>query len=99
MTPHAIPYRALLRQEKGPFKPSTCGNRFSLGMWTSSMRIMPVILARSDNLPLMGGHSRPFIPFSRRNPRILPSHLHFAQTTQRSAIGELVIHVLEPDME
>jgi len=57
------------------------------------------MLARRDNFPLMGGHSRPFIPFSRRNPLILLSHLHLAHTTQRSAMGELVIQVLLPEIE
>ena len=68
------------------------------------------MLALSESLPFIGGHSRPFVPFryycgycrntfSRMNPRILPSHLHFAHTMQMSAIGELVIHVFEPDKE
>jgi hypothetical protein len=91
-------------------RPWTPGRMFSLGIWTSSMRTMPVVLARSDSLPLMGGQSRPFIPFhkpnywtggtfSRIKPRILPSHLHFAHTTQISAMGELVIQVLAPEIE
>jgi len=83
-----------------------------LGIWTSSIKIIPVVLALNESLPLIGGHSRPFMPyhqfepdvrepgtFSRMNPRILLSHLHFAQTTQISAMGELVIHVFDPESE
>jgi hypothetical protein len=86
------------------------GRRFSFGIWTSSIKIIPVVLALNESLPFMGGHSRPFIPldqlgrelgntFSKMNPRILLSHLHFAQTTQISAMGELVIHVFDPESE
>jgi hypothetical protein len=72
---------------------------------------MPVILALKDSFPLIGGHERPFIPyivkimilqgvtFSKMNPRILPSHLHFAHIMQISAMGELVIHVFDPERE
>jgi len=74
ITPQAIPYLALFKHENGPLaqitptiksytlSPSTPGRMFSLGIWTSSMRIIPVVLARSDNLPLIGGQSSPFIP-------------------------------------
>ena len=49
---------------------------------------------RSDNFPLISGAVKPFIPFSRMNPRITPSNL--AQTTAMSQTGELVIHIFEP---
>jgi len=41
------------------------------------------------------GAERPFHPFSRTNPRISPFG-SFANTTNTSAIGEFVIHVLDP---
>ena len=46
-------------------------------------------------MPSIFGAERPFIPFSRTKPRITPSSV-FAQTTNTSAIGELVIHIFEP---
>jgi hypothetical protein len=60
------------------------------------MAIWPVIDARIENLPAILGALRPFMPFSSRNPRILPSGSLLAQTTNRSAMGELVIQVLVP---
>ena len=56
---------------------------------------MPVMLARRLNLPSIFGAVSPFIPFSRMNPRISPAS-SLAQTTNTSAIGELLIQVLEP---
>ena len=54
--------------------------------------------ARSDNLPFIFGALNPSIPFSRINPLIAFScSLDFAHTTNTSAIGELEIHILEPD--
>jgi hypothetical protein len=44
----------------------------------------------------IAGAVRPFIPFSRMNPRMV-SVSSFAQTTNTSATGELVIQVLAPD--
>ena len=37
------------------------------------------------------------MPFSRTKPRIRLSGSVLAQTTKTSAIGELVIHILEPE--
>ena len=60
--------------------------------------IMPVVEARRLNLPSIFGKVRPFIPFSRMKPRSTPSS-SLAQTTATSAIGALVIQVLEPESE
>jgi hypothetical protein len=38
------------------------------------------------------------LTFSMTKPRILPSHWHLAQTTNTSAMGELEIQVLAPEM-
>ncbi len=99
MTPSAMPYRALLRQVKGPLRPSTSGNMFSLGTGQSSRWIMPVMDARSPVLFLMAGVSS--VPaghcfLSTRKPRILPVSCSLAHTTSTSAMGEFVIHVLDP---
>lgn len=93
--PQEIPKRALLRQEKGPFKPVTVGNIWDFGTLTSSITISPVMEALRESFPFILLAWRPFIPFSRTNPRITPLS-SFAQTTNTSAIGELVIHILEP---
>src|SRR3546814_8246996 len=43
------------------------------------------------------GADSPFIPFSSKKPRIAPSCASdFAHTTNTSAIGELVLHILAP---
>src|SRR5450759_1342499 len=86
---------SLVEAAERTFEPLTFGNRFSSGTKTSSMTISPVTDARRLNLPSIFGADRPFIPFSRRNPRMSPSS-SFAQTTNRSAIGALVIHIFEP---
>jgi hypothetical protein len=59
------------------------------------MTISPVIEARSENFPSVLGALRPFMPFSSRKPRIVPSS-SLAQTTKTSAMGELVIHIFAP---
>jgi hypothetical protein len=41
--------------------------------FTSSMKIMPVVEARSENLPSIFGADKPAMPFSRMKPRITPS--------------------------
>ena len=66
--------------------------RFDLGR--RLRRIGIVALARKLNLPSIFGTLNPFIPFSRMKPRISSSN--FAHTTNTSAIGELVIHILLP---
>ena len=61
------------------------------------MTISPVIEQRSESLPPILGADSPFIPFSRMNPRILPScAADFAHTTNTSAIGAFEIHILVP---
>ena len=59
------------------------------------MTISPVGLARRLNFPSIPGVDSPFMPRSRRNPRIAPSS-SFAQTTMTSAIGAFEIHILAP---
>ena len=59
-----------------------------------------MIDARKDSFPLIFGALNPFIPFSRIKPFIASScSFDFAQTTNTSAIGELDIHIFEPDNE
>lgn len=72
------------------FSPSTPGNKFSSGTITESMRIIPVVEARRENLPSIFGVSNPADPLSIINPLIFPSS-HDAHTIQMSAIGEFVI--------
>ena len=61
------------------------------------MTISPVIEARSESLPSIFGADRPFMPFSSTKPRMaLSCAPDFAHTTKTSAIGALVIHILEP---
>jgi len=55
MTPHEIPYLALLRHENGDPRPPDLGSRASWGILTSSMNTDPVIDARKANLFLIGG--------------------------------------------
>ncbi|CPL20567.1 Uncharacterised protein [Bordetella pertussis] len=83
----------------GPFRPDTPGIICSSDTSTSSITISPVMEARRPTLPWMAGADRPFMPFSRMKPRILPSKsppTHLAHTTNTSAMGELVIHILLP---
>lgn len=94
-TPQEIPNLALFRHEKGPANPLTEGNIWDLGTLTLSITISPVIEAFSESFPLMVLVERPFMPFSRTNPLMSPFS-SFAHTTNTSAIGELVIHILDP---
>eukprot|EP01035_Chromulina_nebulosa_P001083 gene1083-1470_t len=57
-------------------------------MWITNS---PVTDALKDSLPRILGVSKPLVPRSTRNPRILPSSL--AQTRATSDTGELVIHI------
>jgi len=84
-----------LRQEKGPFKPFTVGNIFYFGTLTLSKVISPVIDAFNDNFPLILLACKPFMPFYNMKPLMSPLS-SLAQTTNTSAIGELVIHIFEP---
>lgn len=63
MTPHEIPYLALLRQEKGEPRPLDLGNKASCGILTSSMNTEPVMEARSANLFLIGGAVIPGVSY------------------------------------
>lgn len=66
-----------------------------LGTRTLSSDISPVIEALNDSLPFILLAVSPFIPFYKTKPRMSPFS-SLAQTTKTSAIGELVIHILEP---
>lgn len=78
------------REQPHTARPETFGSRFSWGTSTSSIRIMPVADARSENFPSILGVDKPFIPRSKMKPRTLPSS-HLAHTTAMSATGEFVI--------
>src|SRR4029078_10164095 len=90
--------RGRLRQPNGPFNPSTLGSSASSPTSTPSITTSPVIEARSDSFSLIFGALSPLEHFSSTKPRILPSCASdLAQTTNTSAMGELVIHILVPD--
>ena len=74
----------------------TLGSMFSAGTMTSSIMMAPVTEARRLNLPSILGVVRPFMLRSRMKPRMAPPS-SLAQITSTSAIGELVIHILEPE--
>lgn len=74
----------------------TLGNMFSLGTCTSSIKIMPVTEARRLILPSILGELRPSMPLSRRKPLMSPWS-SLAQTTNTSAMGELVIQFFDPE--
>ncbi len=77
--------------------PTHSGSSASSPTATPSSTISPVTEARSESLPLDLRRRKSFMPFSRTNPRILPSWASdFAHTTKTSAIGELEIQVLAP---
>ena len=71
---------------------------FAAGTRTSLHTISPVGLARRLILPWMVGVSKPSMPRSTTKPRIDsgPPSSTFAHTSARSAMGELVIHILVP---
>ncbi len=79
----------------GPLRPRISGKAFSSGQNTLSSTISPVMEARRPTLLWIAGAERPFMPLSRMKPRIAPSS-SLAQTTNTSAMGELVIHILAP---
>lgn len=81
-----------MREQLLTARPDTLGSRFSWGTSTSSITIMPVADALSENLPSIFGVVKPFIPRSNMKPRTRPSS-HLAQTTAMSATGEFVILV------
>ena len=62
MTPHDMPYRALLRHENGDPSPPVFGNIASEGILTSSIKTEPVTDARKANLCFMGGADIPGVP-------------------------------------
>ncbi len=95
ITPQAIPYLAILRQEKGPLKLWTSGKTLSSETKTLSRKICPVIEALNENFPSIFGVFKPSTPLSTIKPLKMPCS-SFAHIIRTSAIGELVIQVLEP---
>lgn len=63
MTPHEIPYRALFKHENGDPRPPDLGSKASDAILTSSMKIEPVMEARSASLCLIWGADNPGVPF------------------------------------
>ena len=58
-----------------------------------------MIEARRLSLPSILGAESPVMPFSSTNPRMPPPCASlFAQITNTSAIGELLIQVLAPEI-
>lgn len=55
----------------------------------------PVLDALNDIFPGMTEVERPAVPLSTKNPRTRPSS-HLAHTTNMSATGAFVIHILAP---
>lgn len=86
----SIVYNAIL-----PPMPETPGKRLSSGITQLSKYTEPVLEALSDIFPRIGVAERPGVPFSTTNPLTRPSS-HLAQTTNKSATGAFVIHVLVP---
>ena len=98
-TPHEIPYLALFRQPKGPFKPSTFGKIESSFTNTSSITIFPVTETFKLNFPSIVGADKPGVFFSRINPLIFPLWAEdFAQITKTSAMGLLEIQDFSPEI-
>lgn len=62
MTPHEIPYRALLRHENGDPRPPDLGSRASWEILTSSINTDPVMDARRASLFLIAGAEIPGVP-------------------------------------
>src|ERR1700761_3493925 len=94
-TPQAMPYRALVRQLRGPLSPLTLGRMFCFGTFTLSKTSSPVADARRLHLPWVVGVENPSMPLSTITPRIEPSS-SFAHTTATCEKGALLIHILLP---
>src|SRR6476660_6228115 len=93
--PHAIPYRAFVKQLSGPFNPFTFGRIFSFGTFTLSKTNSPVADARRLHLPWVVGVVNPFIPLSNTSPLTSPCS-SFAHTTATWEYGALLIHIFDP---
>ena len=90
-----MPYRAWVKHESGPFRPSTLGNRAESGTRTFKRDSSDVTDARKLNFPWISDDEKPSISFSTKKPCIICSS-SFAHITATSAIEPLVIHVFEP---
>ena len=95
MAPHTIPYRASLKQDNGPFSPTTPGSTESSGRRTSSSTSSEVTEARSDSLRSMSRVENPGGAGGTWNPRTPASAV--ALTAAGSAMPPFVIHILVPD--
>ena len=84
-----------MRHPSGPFKPSIFGNLELSGTLTSTIDNSEVTEALRLNFPCILFDVNPFIPFSNKNPLMIPDS-SFAQTTATSAKVPLVIHIFEP---
>lgn len=78
-----------------PLMPSAPGSRLCSGTMQLSMYTEPVLDARNDALPGMTAVVSPAVSRSTTKPRTRPSSQR-AHTTNTSATGAFVIHVLEP---
>ena len=100
MTPQAMPKRAALRQESGPFMPFTFGSTASFGMRTSSRMSSLVTLARRLIFLWMRRASKPFVSVGTRKPRTSLASLFapptFAQTSATCARLPFVIQRFVP---
>src|SRR5512140_1466019 len=94
MAPHAIPYRACVRQLNGCLSECVSGRTLDSVMRQSSKKSCEVTDARSENLPTWYAVENPGVPFSTRKPR-MPSEV-FAHTTATSSIEPFVIHDFAP---
>lgn len=75
--------------------PTAPGSRLCSDTVQLSMYTEPVLDARNDALPGMTAVVSPVVPRSTTKPRTRPSS-HRAHTTNTSATGAFVIHVLAP---
>src|SRR5262249_44734717 len=89
-----MPYRAWVRQESGYFNPFVSGRTLSAGIRQSLKKNDEVNSAARENLSMWKAVLKPGVPFSTRNPRMVPSV--FAHTTATSAIEPLVIQDFAP---
>ena len=97
MTPHAMPKRAAVRHESGPFIPRTPGRIASFGTRTSSRMSSLVTLARRLIFLWIGRASKPFVSVGTRKPRTSPSTPPtFAQTSATCARLPFVIQRFVP---
>jgi hypothetical protein len=90
LSEESLPYRALFKQEKGPVRPVTL-SLLAFGTRTSSIKMLPVMLARRDILPSILGALRPFMPFAsvklKINAPTLTTNLFQNKTSDFAVVG------------